>query len=955
VNGGATKNPLAEAMAKTWLPRAFARTSVYHRALNVSRPTMNTATEISNKPSNAILHRVSALALGLCISLSALADTTTLGVSDATISSRNVSVTLNFPVARSGDTGYEAVLSYHTVDGSAFASIDYTAVASSIIIPAGSMSASIPVTIAARLGGGLDQTFQLIADAATGIGPALNFAAQQAFATGSGSYSVTVSDVNGDGKPDLIVTNVLVNTVSVLLNTTAPVAATPSFAAQQTFATGSSPSSVTVADVNGDGKPDLIVADGDGVLVLLNTTAPGAATPSFATHLPFATGNGPSSVTVADVNGDGKPDLIVANLNDSTLSVLLNNTVPGAATPSFATQQTFATGSMPISVTAADVNGDGKPDLIVANSYGNTVSVLLNTAAPGAATPSFATQQTFATGQYPYSVTAADVNGDGKSDLIVANAQVDTVSVLLNTTTPGAATPSFATQKTFATGSDPHSVKVADVNGDGKPDLIVANDGGYPTGNTVWALLNTTAPGAATPSFAAQQSFATGSGPSSVTVADVNGDGKPDLIETNWFDKTVSVLLNTTAPPSAILNFAGQQIFTTGSHPYYVTTVDLNGDGKPDLIAANCCFNNAVSVQLNTTPPGAATPSFAAQQSFGAGANFISVTAADVNGDGIPDLIVTDAASTGSVLVLLNTTARGASTLSFAAQESFATGAFPYSVTTADVNGDGKPDLVVANDGDNTVSVLLNTTTAGATTPTFATQQTFATGTSPYAVTVADVNGDGKPDLIVANFASNTASVLLNSTAPGAAVLSFAAQQTFAAGANPTFVKAVDINGDGKLDLIVSNYGSGGTGNTISVLLNTTSPGAVTMSFAAQQTFGVGSGPISVTASDLDGDGKPDLIVANAQASNVSVLLNTTTPGATSASFNTQQPFATGSLPYSVVATDLNGDGKPDLIVANDGGQTISVLLNTQYQALFTGSPATGTITHDYIFANGFE
>ena len=85
-------------------------------------------------------------------------------------------------------------------------------------------------------------------------------------------------------------------------------------------------------------------------------------------------------------------------ISGNTVSVLLNTTAPGAATPSFAAQQTFATGSDPISVTAADVNGDGKPDLIVANANDNTVSVLLNTTLPGAATPSFAAQQTFATG-----------------------------------------------------------------------------------------------------------------------------------------------------------------------------------------------------------------------------------------------------------------------------------------------------------------------------------------------------------------------------------------------------------------------------------------------------------------------------------------------------------------------------------------------------------------------------
>ena len=210
-----------------------------------------------------------------------------------------------------------------------------------------------------------------------------------AFATGRGPRSVTAADLNGDGKPDLIVANSAANTVSVLLNTTAPGAATPSFAAQQTFATGSGPFFVRAADLNGDGKPDLLVANGDSntVSVFLNTTAPGATTPSFADQQTFATGHEPDSVTAADLNGDGQPDLIVANDSSNTVSVLLNTTALAITSPAFAAQQSSATGSSPVSVTAADLNGDGKPDLIVANKISNTVSVLLNTTAAGATTP----------------------------------------------------------------------------------------------------------------------------------------------------------------------------------------------------------------------------------------------------------------------------------------------------------------------------------------------------------------------------------------------------------------------------------------------------------------------------------------------------------------------------------------------------------------------------------------
>src|SRR5262249_35882778 len=206
--------------------------------------------------------------------------------------------------------------------------------------------------------------------------------------------------------------------------------------------------------------PDLLGANNVSgtVSVLLNTTAAGATIPSFAAQQTFATGTQPSSVAVGDVNGDGRPDLLVANNGSATVSVLLNTTAAGATIPSFAAQQTFATGTQPRSVAVGRASGRGRAELLVANVAGATVSRLLNTTAAGATIPSFAAQQTFATGTQPSSVAVGDVNGDGRPDLLVANFASDTVSVLLNTTAAGATTPSFAPQQTFATGTRPRSV-----------------------------------------------------------------------------------------------------------------------------------------------------------------------------------------------------------------------------------------------------------------------------------------------------------------------------------------------------------------------------------------------------------------------------------------------------------------------------------------------------------------
>ncbi|MEG4402217.1 DUF4347 domain-containing protein, partial [Microcoleus sp. N9_A4] len=327
----------------------------------------------------------------------------------------------------------------------------------------------------------------------------------------------------------------------------------------------------------------------------------------FATQVEFPTGNRPYSVSIGDFNGDGLPDLAVANYGSSTASILLNTTPTGATTPTFATNVDFPTGINPRFVSIGDFNRDNLPDIAVANSGGNTASILLNTTATNATTPSFAPQVLFPTGNRPFSVSIGDFNGDNLPDLAVANFNDNSASILLNTTPTGAATPTFAPQVPFPTGNQPVSVSIGDFNGDGKPDLALGNF----ISNNASILLNTTPTNAATPTFATNVEFPTGFRPFSLSIGDINGDGKPDLaVPNSLINDTASILLNYTPTVSIA---AGTTPTETGP-----TTGTFN------ITLDTPAPAGGIVVNFNTTGSTAATPG---HYSLTAGTNITAVTA----------------------------------------------------------------------------------------------------------------------------------------------------------------------------------------------------------------------------------------------------------------------------------------------------------------------------------------
>jgi len=378
----------------------------------------------------------------------------------------------------------------------------------------------------------------------------VSFAGQQSFPAGISPFAIAAADLNCDGRRDLVLA-LDTASFSVLLNTTTDGSATASFTSAQTFPTSAMfVNGIAVGDINGDGRADILTVNGfdRSISVFLGGTMCGDASASFATEQTFLLSDHPGGLALVDVNGDGKADIVVSGGSDNAISVLMNATAPGASTLAFLPQQDFPAGADPGSVAIADVNGDDKPDAIFVSPNSNTVSVLLNFTPPGASQAVFGTFHSFAVGNLPTSVAVSDVNDDGKPDLLVSNGLDNSVSVLLNTTATGVAAPSFGAQTTLLTGLDPSPAAVADVNGDGKPDLIVAAYGA----DFVGVLLNTTGEGAATASFADQQIFSVGSTPYSVIATDVNDDGRPDIVAANYSDDSVSILINATKPWEAI-------------------------------------------------------------------------------------------------------------------------------------------------------------------------------------------------------------------------------------------------------------------------------------------------------------------------------------------------------------------------------------------------------------------
>ena len=674
--------------------------------------------------------------------------------------------------------------------------------------------------------------------------------------------------------PSFVDASVAFTNISVNLKNDATISPQVSFASQETYAVGSGPQQVTMGDVNSDGILDMITANGNSnnVSVLL-----GNGNGTFGPKTDFATGNNPGSVTLGDVNGDGRLDMIAANQNSNNVSVLLGN---GNGT--FGPKTDFAAGSIPGSVTLGDVNGDGRLDIIAANRGTNNVSVFL-----GNGNGTFGPKTDFATGTTPSSVTLGDVNGDGRLDIIAANRITNNVSVLL-----GNGNGTFGLNTDFATGAGPFSVTLGDVNGDGRLDIITANID-INRGSVLLGNGNGT--------FQGQQTFASGNNSFSVTLGDVNRDGRLDIITASRSSNNVSVLI---ASPGVDITSGFSNILPSNpdispvkaTAPQYtdIQFGDFNRDGILDIVSSGSAAELTLNLGNGNGTYKAATSISATKPN--------QIRIGDVDKDGKIDIVSSDPLNGKFTLF------KGNGDGKFKAPTTSTSTKNNVNFELIDVNADGSLDIVTqigngSTNGTNLVGVLLNNGNG-----IFKAQTTFSmgTGVTPVNLAVGDVNGDGKIDIVTANYQNDSASILL-----GSGNGRFSAPTTVKLGDGPKMVSLADMNNDGKLDLVSVNF----LGNNISIAQGV-GDGTFLPAVDKPTTFK----PTKLIITDMDGDGNLDVLAGGTAG----VWLH---PGNGNGSLQDKTRYYDNiPLPFNFAIGDANNDGTKDLLVAQNLNLGLSLM-----------------------------
>jgi hypothetical protein len=794
------------------------------------------------------------------------------------------------------------------------------------------------------------------------------------FPCGKSLGNMMVTDIDNDGKPDIVLNGTDAGNTGktwVYRNTTT--GGTISFAAPLTFTFGVSSYNWCATDIDADGKTDLVCTSGptDKVLLIRNNSTPG--TISLAMGLEIIVGGYPTFSYVSDIDGDGKTDIIIrnGNLPNKKISILRNTTTGSSF--SFVTTSEFGSTLNPVKLAIADMDGDGKPDIAALNGdVNNTVTIYKNTSSIGNISMAAGVENTSEFNMYDIEI--CDFDGDGRPDIGLANKTLDILKNVVkdpiifsvsplnakaaNTVTikgysfTGTTSVSFSgiAAGSFNVVSDTivTAVLAADLSGNvavtnawgtgvlndaypvpqvtaivpdhGLAGSAVTIQGRYfnvmkddntvyfgsvkttvntATDSTLEVLVpkgaiydrlsvtthrmtafstqrfNLTFSGGDTSftaaSFDQNVTFPTQGNPSSVVINDVDGDGKPDLAVSDFNNSSYYSTILKNKSDSAKLSFESV-VDNSSQYQYKFPLADLDGDGRYDKVIAIAgppsvtigVYRNASSVGNILFGRGVSMHNTSPYMgSFFSG----RVSVDDMDRDGKPDIISgnnEDGRDSGSVFILKN--ASYGNVLSWLPLMGFSTGTTVHHMITADIDGDSLPDVVTYDYSPGRITVLKNTnSTAGL---SLAPHKDFLTGTSLGGLAVADLDGDGKKDILAINLNTTTFSTYRNTSAPGD--ISFASKLDFPRGNETYGVNAAigDLNGDNKPDIVITNYND----SSVTVYRNTSSPGIILLAKGTK--YRVGAFPISATIGDVDMDGVVDLVVANEGSSSVSILRN---------------------------------------------------------------------------------
>jgi hypothetical protein len=647
--------------------------------------------------------------------------------------------------------------------------------------------------------------------------------------------SLVVADFNLDSRPDLATVNPTSgaandDAVSVLLNTGGGTFAAPLF-----LPVGANPSGVVAGDFNGDGAPDLVSADRGGLSL---TFLPGRGNGTFGppTTTPVALG-AISAIAAADIDGDLLLDVAVAQAGPDVVEWYRGNGTGG-----FTLAGSYAVSSA-WSLDLGDLNGDGRPDLAVSNVLDDTVSVLLNTGG------AYSAPTAYPVGDEPLWVRIGPADGDGDADLVVPTRGSYDVTVLLNDGT-GAFPAS-----TLVLGYDrPTAAILVDADRNGKPDLAVAN----------WSLAGGAyvLPGDGAGGFGPVQ-VSPGTNARALATGDFDRDGKVDLVTLDQASANMSFLRG-----QGDGTFSAPAAFATGLSPRGLGVGDFDSDGSLDVVVAGTSPNVAF---LRGNGVGGFAPAVSVPGTA-SGSSAHRVGVADFDRDGKLDIV--RLTGTSGVTVQYGDGSGG-----FGSEVTVTVGTYPTDLAVLDFNRDGIPDLAVSNFGSNSISLLEGTGARGS---PWTARTPLTTDTGPAGLAAGDFDGDGIADLIVGHLGANPGK-LGYFRGTGLSPF-FAGRSDYDLGdgraLEPDGVAVADVNGDGRLDALVACRGGSANGEedrpSVRVLLGTGDP-TPGLAFQTADVWVVAQASPSVIAvADFDGDGRPDFATGEIRlaANKVSVVLN---------------------------------------------------------------------------------